>query len=140
MRSSVFYQRKALTANLLSIYLFFFVDQSSVYKNIILICALFLNRILLLCLTKRWNMQYRLYPKRQPIAILFEAKGVPFKQAEFDYSDIAILFICWAVYYSGLNFAQFSKNLQHILRSDDPAAEYDRWTYTSNIILKTLHS
>ena len=117
----------------------FFVDRSSAYKNMILVRGLLLNKILLLCLKKRWNVQYGLHPKRQPIAVPFEAKGVPSEQAEFGHPDVAILLTCLAFYYSGLNLSQFSEDLHHVLRSDDPAAEYDKWTCTSNTMPEALH-
>jgi len=116
-----------------------FADNSSTYKNILLVRGLLLNRILLLCLKKRWGVQYGLHPNRHPIAVPFEAKGVPSEQAEFGHPDVAILLTCLAFYYSGLNHSQFSENLQHILKSDDPAAEYDRWTYASETLPEALH-
>ena len=116
-----------------------FVDKSSAYKNIILIRGLLQNRILLLCLKKRWNVQYGLHPERHPIAVPFEAKGVPSEQAEFGHPDVAILFTCLSFYYSGVNLPQFSEGLQYVLRSDDPAAEYDRWTANSDNMPEDLH-
>ncbi len=117
----------------------FFEDKLSARKNILLIRGLILNRILLLCLKKRWNVQYGLHPNRYPIAVPFEAKGVPSEQAEFGHPDVSILFTCLAFYYSGLNLSQFCKGLQHVLKSDDPAAEYDRWTYGSDTLPEALH-
>jgi Protein of unknown function (DUF3638)/Protein of unknown function (DUF3645) len=115
-----------------------FVDKSSAYKNILLVRGLLLNRILLLCLKKRWNVQYGLHKDRYPIAVPFEAKGVPSEQAEFGHPDVSILFTCLAFYYSGLNLLQFREGLQHVLRSDDPAAEYDKWTYSSYTLPEAL--
>ena len=117
----------------------FFADKSSAYKNILLVRGLFLNRILLLCLKKRWNVQYGLHPNRHPIAVPFDAKGVPSEQAEFGHPDVSILFTCLAFYYSGLNPSQFREGLQHVLKSDDPAAEYDSWTYGSDTLPEALH-
>ena len=116
-----------------------FVDKSSAYKVIILLRGLLINKILLLCLKKRWNVQFGLHPKRQPIAVPFEAKGVPSEQAEFGHPDVAILFTCLSFYYSGLNLSQFRDGLQYVLRSDDPAAEYDRWTAGSSTMPEDLH-
>jgi hypothetical protein len=90
-------------------------------------------------LKKRWNVQYGLHPDRHPIAVPFEAKGVPSEQAEFGHPDVSILFTCLAFYYSGLNPSQFREGLQHVLKSDDPAAEYDRWTYGSDTLPEALH-
>ena len=116
-----------------------FDDKSSAYKNILLVRGLLLNRILLLCLKKRWSVQYGLHPNRHPIAVPFEAKGVPSEQAEFGHADVAILFTSLAFYYSGLNLSQFGEGLQHVLKSDDPAAEYDKWTYASDTLPEALH-
>jgi Protein of unknown function (DUF3638)/Protein of unknown function (DUF3645) len=115
-----------------------FADKSSAYKNILLVRGLLLNRILLVCLKKRWNVQYGLHPDRHPIAVPFEAKGVPSEQAEFGHPDVSILFTCLAFYYSGLSLSQFREALQHILKSDDPAAGYDRWTYGSETLPEAL--
>ena len=82
-----------------------FADRSSARKNILLVRGLLLNRILLLCLKKRWNVQYGLHPNRHPIAVPFDAKGVPSEQAEFGHPDVSILFTCSAFYYSGLNLS-----------------------------------
>lgn len=105
----------------------FFADKFS-FKKLLLLRGLLLNGILILCLKKRWNVQYGLHPNRDPIAVPFEAKGIPSQQAEFGHPDVAIIFTCLAFYYSGLNFFQLSECLRYLLRSDDPAAEYDRWT------------
>ncbi|KAH8589073.1 hypothetical protein B0O99DRAFT_523793 [Bisporella sp. PMI_857] len=116
-----------------------FADRSSARKNILLVRGLLLNKILLLCLKKRWNVQYGLHPNRHPIAVPFDAKGVPSEQAEFGHPDVSILFTCLAFYYSGHNLSQFREGLQHVLKSDDPAAEYDRWTYGSDTLPDALH-
>ncbi|OCL13648.1 hypothetical protein AOQ84DRAFT_413466 [Glonium stellatum] len=117
----------------------FFADRSSACKILLLIRGLLLNRIFLLCLKKRWNVQYGLHPKRDPIAVPFEAKGVPSEQAEFGHPDVAILFTCLAFYYSGLSFSQFRDDLQYVLKSDDPAAEYDRWAHGCENLPEALY-
>lgn len=118
---------------------YFFADTASAYKNVLLVRGLLLNKILLLCLKKRWNVQYGLHPNRHSIAVPFEAKGVPSERAEFGHPDVAIIFTCLAFYYSGLNLSQFCDGLQNVLKSDDPAAEYDRWTYSSDTLPRALH-
>ncbi len=105
-----------------------FSDEESACKNLLLVRGLLTNRILLLCLKKRWNVQYGLHPKRDPIAVPFEAKSVPSEQAEFGHPDVAIILTCLAFYYSGLNPRQFSDGLRLVLSSHDPSSEYDRWT------------
>lgn len=103
-----------------------FPYKLAVTKNIFLLRGLLGHRILLLCLKKRWNVQYGLSQNRDPIAVPFYAKGVPSEQAEWGYPDVAILFTCLAFYYSGLSVTQLRQGLQHVLRSDDPSSEYDR--------------
>lgn len=117
----------------------FYKDQISARKTLLLVRGLLLNRILLLCMKKRWNVQYGLHPKRHPIAVPFDAKGVPSEQAEFGHPDVSILFTCLSFYYAGINLSQFRDGLQHVLKSDDPTAEYDRWTYGSDTLPEALH-
>ena len=84
---------------------------------------------MLLTLKKRWNVQYGLHPGRDPLAVPFHAKGVPSEQAEWGHPDVAILFTCLAFYYGGLALSQLRQSLEHVLKSDDPSREYDRWTH-----------
>lgn len=116
-----------------------FTDKQAASKTLLLVRGLLLNRILLFCLKKRWNVQYGLHPRRDPIAVPFEAKGVPSEQAEFGHPDAAILFTCLAFYYSGLDQVQFSEGLRHILSSHDPSSEYDRWTSSCDTLPEALH-
>lgn len=116
-----------------------FADRSIASKTLLLVRGLLRNRILLLCLKKRWNVQYGLHPSRDPIAVPFEAKGVPSEQAEFGHPDAAILFTCLAFYYSGLNQTQFNTALRHILGSHDPSSEYDRWTSGCDTLPEALY-
>ncbi|KUL85151.1 hypothetical protein ZTR_06218 [Talaromyces verruculosus] len=108
-----------------------FSDAPAARKKIYLLRGLFVHGILLLCLKKRWNVQYGLHPGRDPVAVPFHAKGVPSEQAEWGHPDVAIVFTCLAFYYQGLNQEQIRQSLQMVLKSDDPATEYDQWTQTS---------
>jgi len=101
--------------------------------DVLLILRGLLSGILILCLKKRWNVQYGLHPLRDPIAVPFEARGVPSERAEFGHADVAIVLTNLAFYYSGLNLAQFKLDLDHVLKSDDPTNEWDRWTSTSHL-------
>ncbi|KAK0715578.1 hypothetical protein B0H67DRAFT_665770 [Lasiosphaeris hirsuta] len=105
-----------------------FMDRTTGGEKILLVRGLLHTGILLLCLKKRWNVQYGLHPDRCPIAVPYEAKGVPSEQAEFGHPDVAIIFTCLAFYYSGLSLAQFISIVAHTFKSDDPGTEYDRWT------------
>ncbi|KAL4784729.1 hypothetical protein BJX76DRAFT_356715 [Aspergillus varians] len=106
-------------------------DAPNTRKMVYLLRGLLVHGILLLCLKKRWNVQYGLHPARDPVAVPFHAKGVPSDQAEWGHPDVAILFTCLAFYYEGLNHNQLRESLQAVLKSDDPTTEYDQWTQTS---------
>lgn len=105
-----------------------FADRESAPKILLLVRGLLLNRILLLCLRRRWNINYGLHSSREPIAVPYDAKGVPSETSEFGHPDVAIILTILSFYYGGLNQLQFRQSLTHVLKSDDPAAEFDRWT------------
>ncbi|KAF4125447.1 Protein of unknown function (DUF3645) [Geosmithia morbida] len=105
-----------------------FHDPNSVSEGLLLVRGLLANGILSTCLKKRWNVQYGLHPRRWPIAVPYEAKGVPSERSEFGHPDVAILFTCLAFYYTGLDKSQLREGLRHVLQhADDPAVEYERW-------------
>ena len=106
-------------------------DRPSVRQTVYLLRGLLVNRILMMTLKKRWNVEYGLHPQRDPIAVPFHAKGVPSDQSEWGHPDVAILFTCLAFYYDGVTMAQLRQCLEHILKSDDPAVEYDKWTQST---------
>ena len=99
-------------------------DQPEIKKIIHLLRGLIVHRILLLTLKKRWNVQYGVDPRRDPIAVPFNAKGVPSDQSEWGHPDVAILFTVLAHYYSGLSLEQVRQSLALVARSDDPARAY----------------
>jgi hypothetical protein len=103
-------------------------DRPSVRQSVYLLRGLLVNRILMMTLKKRWNVEYGLHPQRDPIAVPFHAKGVPSDQSEWGHPDVAIILTCLAFYYEGINLSQLRQSLEHVLKSDDPSAEYDRWT------------
>ncbi|OGM50946.1 hypothetical protein ABOM_000731 [Aspergillus bombycis] len=108
-----------------------FRDMPKVRKRVYLLRGILVHRILLLCLKKRWNVQYGLHPNRDPMAVPFHAKGVPSDHAEWGHPDVAILFTCLAFYHEGLTQEQCRRSIQTILKSDDPALAYDRLTQGS---------
>ncbi|KAG4255504.1 hypothetical protein FPRO03_14144 [Fusarium proliferatum] len=95
-------------------------------KSLYLLRGLISQRLLLTCLKKRWNVQYGLHPQRAPIAVPFEAKGVPSPTAEYGHPDTSLVLTCLAFYQTGLTKSQVTQCLQHILRSDDPPTQYER--------------
>ena len=115
-----------------------FADKPTVKQKLYLIRGLLVHRILLLTLKKRWNVQYGLHPSRDPIAVPFHAKGVPSEQAEWGHPDVAILFTCLSFYFGGLDVLQLRHSLEHLVKSDDPSSEYDRWTHASESLPNSL--
>ncbi|KAI9733803.1 MAG: hypothetical protein M1818_007070 [Claussenomyces sp. TS43310] len=115
-----------------------FPDKPAARQNIYLLRGLLVHRILLLTLKKRWNVQYGLSPNRIPVAVPFHAKGLPSEQGEWGHPDVAILFTCLAFYYQGVSRLQLRQSLEHVLKSDDPLSEYDRWTYSSKSLPDSL--
>ncbi|KAK8065726.1 hypothetical protein PG997_012473 [Apiospora hydei] len=117
-----------------------FTEPQIAFKCLHLLRGLLRNTILLSCLKKRWNVQYGLHESRDPIAVPFEAKGIPHPQAEFGHPDAAIILTCLSYYYTGVNLAQMMQGLQLVLDSDDPAAEFDRWTGGCRGVPETLRN
>jgi hypothetical protein len=116
-----------------------FANTSLARDVLLLVRGLLLHRILVLCLGKRWNIQYGLHPARDPVAVPYEAKGKPSEQAEYGHPDVAILFTCLSFYYAGLTIGQLVQGLEHILHhSDDPAAQYEWWATSCTHLPKSL--
>ncbi|KAL1889974.1 hypothetical protein Sste5346_008553 [Sporothrix stenoceras] len=106
-----------------------FSDVEATTSGLLLVRGLLKHDILTTCLKKRWNVHYGLHPKRWPIAVPFEARGVPSERSEFGHPDVAMIFTCLAFYYAGIGLEQFREGLNHILHHvDDPATEYEKWT------------
>lgn len=106
-----------------------FADQELAKKTLLLVRGLLLNRILLFCMKRRYNVQYGLHPTRDPMAVPFEAKGVPSESSEFGHPDVAIILTTLSFYYAGLTPTQFRQSLSSVLNADDAASAYDRWIH-----------
>ncbi|KAK6953357.1 hypothetical protein Daesc_005660 [Daldinia eschscholtzii] len=117
-------------------------DRPHIRQIVYLLRGLFVHRILIMALKKRYGVQYGLHPSRDPVAVPFHAKGVPSEQSEFGHVDVAILLTTLAFYYRGINLSQARQALEAVLKSDDPAAEYDKWTEDENYpdYLRDWHS
>ncbi|KAJ8110852.1 hypothetical protein OPT61_g6407 [Boeremia exigua] len=107
----------------------FFKDKPQLMKATNLLRGLFVYRILISSLKKRWNVQYGLHNTRAPIAVPYLAKGVPSVAAEWGHPDVAIILTCLSFYYQGLNLGQFRQALEQLGKMDDPSVEYARWTF-----------
>ncbi|KAI2635599.1 hypothetical protein GGS26DRAFT_505776 [Hypomontagnella submonticulosa] len=117
-------------------------DRPHIRQTVYLLRGLFVHRILIMALKKRYGVQYGLHPSRDPVAVPFHAKGVPSEQSEFGHVDVAILLTTLAFYYCGISIQQTRQALEAVLKSDDPASEYDKWTDDEGFpdYLKDWHS
>lgn len=106
-------------------------DRPYVRQTVYLARGLIVNRILIMTLKKRWNVQYGLRPNSDPVAVPYHAKGVPSEQSEWGHPDVAILFTCLVFYYDGIDESQLRLALARVLKSDDPSTEYDKWVQSS---------
>ncbi|OAG11713.1 uncharacterized protein CC84DRAFT_1133705 [Paraphaeosphaeria sporulosa] len=104
-----------------------FKEKQHLMKILCLLRGLFVHRILLSALKKRWNVQYGLHPTRDPIAVPYHAKGVPSPTSEWGHPDVAIILTCLSFYYQGLSVAQFKQAFEQLLKSDEPSVEYEKW-------------
>ncbi|KAL7927254.1 hypothetical protein ACQKWADRAFT_327147 [Trichoderma austrokoningii] len=96
-------------------------------------------KILVLCLAKRWNVQYGLHPQRAPVAVPYMAKGVPSELSEYGHPDVAIILTCLSFYSAGLSYEQFRQTIKHVLDSEDAAFEYEKLTSGSILPPSLLH-
>lgn len=115
-------------------------EKPQVREAVYLLRGLLVNRILLMALKKRWNVQYGLHPTRDPIAVPFHAKGVPSEQSEWGHPDVSILFTCLAFYHEGLNEARLRQALTRVLKSDDPSTEYEKWIQSTDKFPESLRA
>nr|WNZ75847.1 hypothetical protein [Trichoderma harzianum] len=111
----------------------FFPQPDNAAKKLLIIRGVVTRKILLLCLFKRWNVQYGLHPDRVPLAVPFAAKGVPSELSEYGHPDVTILLTCLSFYSAGLSYEQFRQGLQSMLASEDAASEYEKWISECNI-------
>jgi hypothetical protein len=82
-------------------------------KVVYLLRGLFVHRILLSTLKKRWNVQYGLHPHRDPIAVPYLAKGVPSASAEWGHPDVAIVLV-WDSLSLFMMFLRFSAEVHSL--------------------------
>lgn len=116
------------------------ICPEKVREAVYLLRGLIVNRILLMTLKKRWNVQYGLHPTRDPIAVPYYAKGVPSEQSEWGHPDVSILFTCLAFYHEGLNEARLHLALTRVLKSDDPSTEYEKWIQSTDQFPESLRA
>ncbi|KAF7676522.1 hypothetical protein GT037_006027 [Alternaria burnsii] len=105
----------------------FFRDKPTLMRAVNLLRGMFVHRILITTLKKRWNVQYGLHPTRVPIAVPYLAKGVPSPTAEWGHPDVAITLTCLSFYYQGLSVHQFKEAFAHLVKTDEPSIQYEKW-------------
>ncbi|PNP48136.1 hypothetical protein TGAMA5MH_00793 [Trichoderma gamsii] len=105
-----------------------FSRPESAKKMLLTVRGLIICKILVLCLAKRWNVQYGLHPHRPPVAVPYMAKGVPSELSEYGHPDVAIILTCLSFYSAGLSYEQFRQVIKHVLDSEDAAFEYEKLT------------
>ncbi|USP78848.1 hypothetical protein yc1106_06122 [Curvularia clavata] len=115
-----------------------FQDKPKLMKTINLLRGLFVHRILLTTLKKRWNVQYGLHSTRAPIAVPYLAKGVPSPTAEWGHPDVAITLTCLSFYYQGLSMHQFKESFEHLVKIDEPGIQYEKWFPKGFVIPREL--
>ncbi|KAA8623344.1 DUF3638 multi-domain protein [Pyrenophora tritici-repentis] len=113
-------------------------DKQAFVRVINLLRGFFVNRILVATLKKRWNVQYGLHPTRAPIAVPYLAKGVPSPAAEWGHPDVAITLTCLSFYYEGLSLQQFKEAFEHLVKTDEPSVQYEKWFPKEYAIPKEL--
>ncbi|KAM0256937.1 hypothetical protein ACHAQJ_004638 [Trichoderma viride] len=108
-----------------------FSHPESAAIKLLTVRGLVTRKILVLCLAKRWNVQYGLHPRRPPVAVPYAAKGIPSELSEYGHPDVAIVLTCLSFYSAGLSYEQFRQGLKRVLTSEDAASEYEKWTSES---------
>ena len=118
-----------------------FRGNSDARQRLLLLRGLLIHKILLLGLNKRWNVQYGIDVRRDPIAVPYKAKGIASDQAEFGHPDVSIILTCLSFYYSGLTLPQFQQALTQLIKSDDePVREFESWIQETPSIPDSLRS
>ncbi|KAL8860832.1 MAG: hypothetical protein Q9178_002862 [Gyalolechia marmorata] len=117
-----------------------FKKKKDTRLQLLLLRGLLIHKILLMGLSKRWNVQYGIHPLRDPVAVPFRSKGIPSDQAEFGHPDVSILLTCLSFYSTGLTFAQFQQSLGLLLKSDEPVREFESWTSEAEKFPEALRS
>jgi hypothetical protein len=98
---------------------------------LLLLRGLFAGGVLSFCLgQKRWRVNYGPDPKREPptkLCVPYRAKDNPSLRSEFSHPDVVVLFTSLHYYYAGLDDNELFLALNHLVKSDQAAAEYQTW-------------
>ncbi|PYH83568.1 hypothetical protein BO82DRAFT_411285 [Aspergillus uvarum CBS 121591] len=98
---------------------------------LLLLRGLLAGNVLAFCLGhRRWKVNYGLDRSRQPptrLAVPYRAKDNPAPRAEFSHPDVVIVLTCLSYYYEGLCDDDLFQAFDHVVGSDQAAAEYQIW-------------
>ncbi|KAL2041871.1 hypothetical protein N7G274_005656 [Stereocaulon virgatum] len=117
-----------------------FKNRTDTQQRLLMLRGLLIHKILLMGLSKRWNVQYGIDPNRDPIAVPFRSKGIPSDQAEYGHPDVSIILTCLSFYYAGLTLPQFHQSLGLLLKSDEPVREFESWKQDVRSFRESLRS
>ncbi|THU85243.1 hypothetical protein K435DRAFT_764380 [Dendrothele bispora CBS 962.96] len=110
------------------------------WKGLLLLRGLIAYGVLAYALNeRRWRVDYGLDERRTLLAVPYRAKDVPSLRAEFGHPDIAISLTCLSYYYRGLTEAQLEICFELLLKSDNPALEYEQWARSVPQVPQTVN-
>lgn len=116
-----------------------FRDQPTSLERLLIIRGFLAHGILYFLLeSKRWSVDYGLYPKRCLMAVPYLAKDVPSPRAEFGHPDIALGLTCLSYYYDGLTSEQLMTCFHKFRLTGDPSIIYQGWV-TDSALPVLLH-
>ncbi|THU80575.1 hypothetical protein K435DRAFT_767927 [Dendrothele bispora CBS 962.96] len=108
--------------------LFRYCSDTGHWKGLLLLRGLIAHGLLAYTLKeRRWRVDYGLDERRTLLAVPYRAKDVPSLRAEFGHPDVAICLTCLSYYYRGLTPSQLDASFELLMKSDNPALEYERW-------------
>ena len=80
--------------------------------------------------SKRWRVNFGPDPNRKPmtrLAVPYRAKDCPTARSEYSHPDVVIALTAISHYYAGLSDDELFLCFEHMLKSDQAAAEYSEW-------------
>ncbi|KAL4804843.1 hypothetical protein BDV18DRAFT_161935 [Aspergillus unguis] len=103
----------------------------STREPLLLLRGLLANGVLASCLgQKRWRVHFGPDNSRKPstkLSVPYHAKDNPAPRSEFSHPDVVIVLTCLSHYYGGLGDEDLFMAFEHLLKSDQAEAEYQRW-------------
>jgi hypothetical protein len=117
-----------------------FRHQPTSLEKLLIIRGFLAHEILYFLLeSKRWRVDYGLYPERCLMAVPYLAKDVPSPRAEFGHPDIALGLTCLSYYYDGLTSEQLTTCFHKLRLTSDPSIIYQEWV-SDSALPELLHN